>query len=100
MNDENIPVDMDYFYNETELPKEEVNRNAFNIYNMYHSKGWNIFENYIKSIKEATVYASKLKEANESLESYAAKRLSADAVSDTLDQVVNYVKSIAENYKN
>jgi hypothetical protein len=99
MNDENIPVDMDYFYNEIVAPKEEANRDAFNIHNMYHSKGWTIFENYVKAIKEATVYDSKLKEANESLESYAAKRLSADAVCDTLDQVVSYVKSIAENYK-
>jgi ACT domain-containing protein len=100
MNDENIPVDIDYFYNEIALPKEEANTDAFNIHNMYHSKGWTIFKNYVKAIKEATIYDSKLKQPNESLESYAAKRLSADAVSDTLDQVVNYVKSIAENYKN
>ena len=46
-----------------------------------------------------TAYSSKQKDNNESLESYAAKRLSADAVCDTLDQMIGYVKSIAENYK-
>jgi predicted GNAT superfamily acetyltransferase len=99
MNDENIPVDIDYFYNEVEEAKKEVDSSTFDIYNMYHSKGWTVFENYIKSIKNMTAYSSKQKDNNESLESYAAKRLSADAVCDTLDQMIGYVKSIAENYK-
>jgi len=99
MNDENIPVDIDYFYNEIEKAKQQIDTSSFDVYNMYHSKGWTVFENYVKAIKEAIVYDSKLKDPNESLESYAAKRLASDAVCDRLDQVVNYVKSIAENYK-
>lgn len=97
---EDMPQDVQDFFavvNEQNMANQD--KEAFDYFSLYHSNGWARLKEYIKSLKKTIAYSSKEKAPEESLESYAAKRLSADAVTDILDNLIGYVKYNAENYE-
>lgn len=95
-----MPQDIQEFFNTVEdmQPTKQENKEAYDYFILYHSNGWKRLEEYAISIKEALEYSSKQKLPEESLESYAAKRMSADSTIDFIDNMLNQVKVSAESY--
>ena len=93
-----LPNNLNDFYINSDSDKDNEDKEAFDYFSMYHSNGFSRLKEYIKDIKESISYISKQKSPEESLESYAAKRMSADAVVDSLDNLVLHVENQASNY--
>lgn len=75
-----------------------VNKELEHLNILANSNGWKLVEDFIQSLKVSIVYSAKVKAQEESLESYGAKRLSADAIEDTLDRIIEFVNSAKQTY--
>jgi hypothetical protein len=98
---DDMPQDIQEFFNVSEEMNKNLNNNgneAYDYFVLYHSNGWKRLEEYAISIKEALEYSSKQKLPEESLESYAAKRMSADSTISFIDNMLNQVKVSSESY--
>lgn len=95
-----MPQDIQEFFTAVEdmQSTKQENKEGYDYFILYHSNGWKRLEEYAISIKEALEYSSKQKLPEESLESYAAKRMSADSTIDFIDNMLNQVKVSAESY--
>lgn len=97
---DDLPQDIQEFFTAVEdmQPTKQENKEAYDYFILYHSNGWKRLEEYAISVKEALASSSKEKSPEESLESYAAKRMAADSTIDFIDKMLNQVKVIAESY--
>lgn len=96
---EDLPQDIQDFYTAVEEQKLVSQDNeAYDYFILANSNGYKRLEQYMKEVILATVEASKLKLPQENLESYAAKRLAADAIVDTLEILQRHIKASADSY--
>jgi len=97
---EDLPQDIQDFYTTIEEQKNTPTQDneAYSYFILYNSDGYKRLDQYIKEVILATVEASKLKSPQESLESYAAKRLASDAIVDTLETLQRHIKASADSY--
>lgn len=97
---EDMPQDIQDFFTVVEEQKNipTQDNEAYDYFILYNSNGYKRLEQYIKEVILATTEASKLKLPEESLESYAAKRLASDAIVDTLENLQRHIKASADSY--
>jgi len=101
LEDDYLPNTFEAVHTDFDEDAEQVKTNTKELENigmLGNSKGWEQIQNYIEAIRENSINLSKIKKPEESLESYGAKRLAADAVYDALTSVLNFVEASKEEY--
>lgn len=101
MEDETLPNNFQNFeiIEESEKEKNQNLKDIEAIYSFSQTKAWTLLKNYIETLKLNISISSKSKTEVESLSSYGAKRLAADAVENELNNVLNFVYSYVQEYK-
>ena len=100
MEDETLPNNFEYLEPEEETNTQELEdeENIKAVYSLSSSKGWKLLKQHIKSQIQWNNSSSKILDG-ESLAVYGAKRLTADAIEQQLNGILNFVEQQAIAYK-
>jgi len=99
MEDETLPSNFEQFEPSEEQDVSSNLKELESIYSLSQTKGWEQVKNHIEGLIQSIIFLSKSKTEQESLESYGAKRLTADEVENQLKSVLTFVEAQASEYK-
>lgn len=100
MEDETLPNNFEYLEPEEETNTQELedDSNLEAIYSLSSTKGWKQLKEHIEAQIQWNNSSSKILDG-ESLAVYGAKRLTADAIEQQLNGILDFVEQQAIAYK-